>query len=191
MKRNIFLGLTLLGLVLPIIADQKPPVFVFGGNRLYIGMSKHDAVAALSNCCTLSPPADSDVEKQPAPEGVILGHFIASKDGPPYRMLGSISFRNGKVLRMTRPLADDIDSSNDEVVGFARALRRSLPSEANDSEVIIRVSVRHEHATNAESDVMFFSFPNGRGIEFHIGTLDKPAKDTNKRDFVTMDETLE
>jgi hypothetical protein len=154
-------------------------------------MSKRDAVAALSNCCTLSPPSDSDVEKQPAPEGVILGHFIASKDGSPYHMLGSISFRNGRVQRMTRPLADEIDTSNDDAVGFARALKRSLPSEASDSEIVIHVSVRHERMNNAESDVVYFSFPNSRGIELHIGTLDKPAKDTNKRDFVTMDETLE
>src|SRR6267154_1580333 len=184
MKRNFWVGLALLGLVLPIIADEKPPAFYFGGNRLYIGMSKQDAVAALSKCCTLSPPADSDVEKQPAPGGAILGHFIATRDGPPYRMLGSIAFRNGGVLRMTRSLADDIDTSNDDVVGFARALKRTLPSEANDSEIVIHVSVRHERMSKAESDVMYFSFPNGRGIELHIGTLDKPAKETSKRDFV-------
>ncbi len=190
MKRNFCLGLALVGLVLPTIADQKPPVFVFGGNRLYIGMSKQDALAALSNCCTLSPPAESGKDDL-TPEGLILGHFIISKDGSPFHMLGTISFHNGRVLRMTRPLVDEIDTWNDDVVSFARALKRALPSEASDSEIVIRVSVRHERMSNAESDIVYFWFPNNRGIELHIGTLDKPAKDTNKRDFVTMDETLE
>lgn len=177
-------------LVLPITADQEPPVFVFGGHRLYVGMSKHDALAALSNCCKLSPPAESDIEKEPVPEGVVLGHFIQTKSGPPYRMLGSISFFNGKVLRVTRPLADEVDTSNDDLVAFVRALKRSLPSEATDSEIVVHVSVRHERVANAESDAVFLSFSNGRGIELHIGTLDQPERGTNKRDFVTMDETL-
>lgn len=163
---------------------------MFDGNRLYIGMSKHDAVVALLNCCTLSPPAEADVEKELAPEGTILGHFISTKGGPPYHMLGSITFRNGRVLRLTRPLAEEIDTSSDDV-GFVRALKRSFPSEASDSAISILVSTRHERISNAKSDVVFFSFRDGRAIELHIGTLDKPQKGTNKRDFVTMDETLE
>ena len=191
MKRNCWLGLTLLGLTLPIIADQKPPVFMFGGNRLYIGMSKHDAVAALSACCKLTPPAQSEIEKLPVPDGQILSHIISPKDGSEFRILGTIAFRDGKVLRMTRPLDNDLDTYSDDVVAFMRALKRSIPSEASESEVVMHVSIRRERVTNAESETIFFSFPNGRGIELHIGTLDKPPKEVNKRDFVTMNETLD
>src|SRR5882762_3945712 len=191
MKRNILLGLALLDLVLPIIADQKPPAFVFGGNRLYIGMSKHDAVAALSVCCKLTPPAQSEIEKLPVPDGQILSHFISSKDGSEFRILGTIAFRDGKVLRMTRPLDNDLDTYSHDVVAFVRALKRSIPSEASESEVVMRVFIRGEHVTNAESETIFFSFPNGRGIELHVGTLDKPPKEVNKRDFVSMNETLD
>jgi len=178
-------------LVLPTIADQKPPVFFFGGNRFYIGMSQPEALAALTNCCKLSPTIESGVEKRPAPEGMILGHLIVANGDDPFHILGSISFRNGKVVRMTKPLDNDIDTYNDELVAFARALKRSLPSEAIDSEVTIRLSVQHERVSNAESDTVSLLWPNGRSIQLHIGTLDKPQKEINKRDFVTMEEILE
>ncbi len=192
MRKIAAFGIALeLCLVLPIIADQRPLVFYFGGNRFYIGMSQHEAATALSGCCKLSPPLESEVEKRPAPEGIVLGHFILAKNDDPFHMLGSISFRNGKVIRMTKPLDDDIDTYNEDLVSFARALKRSLPSEATDSEITLHVSVRHERVSNAESDVVSLLCPNGRTIQLHIGTLDKPGKDTNKRDFVTMEETLE
>src|ERR1051326_4582871 len=190
-KRNVgFLGFALF-LILPAVADQKPPVFVFGGKSLYVGMPKHEALTALSDCCKLSPPAESEVEKKASPPGVLLGHFILPKEETPDRILGTISFLNGKILRITRPTADGVDTWNDDVVGFARALKRSLPLEASDSGTNVFVSVRHERAINAEADVVLISFPNGRGIELHIGTLDKADPQTNKRDFATMDETLE
>lgn len=67
----------------------------------------------------------------------------------------------------------------------------ALSSTMGDSESTVRVSVRHERMSNAESDVLSLSFPNGRGIKIQIGTLDKPNPHTNKRDFATLDETLE
>jgi len=193
MKRTILLGLTLLGLVLPMIADQRPPVFVFGGKQFYVGMPRHEAVISLSACCKLSPPAEGEVEKEsvPVPEGMMLGHMILPKGEPPQRILGAIYFSGGKVVRITRPMAEDVDSYNDDLVGFARAIKRTLVTETSGSGTsTVVVSVRHERINNAESDAVFFTFPNGHGIEIHIGTLDKPAKDNNKRDFVTMDETL-
>ncbi len=93
------------------------------------------------------------------------------------------------MVRITRPLAEGVDTWNDDVVGFARAIKRSLQAES-DAETTILVSVRHERISNAETDVVSFSFPNGRGIELHVGTLDKPDTYTNKRDFATLDETL-
>jgi|SRR5579859_618772 len=175
-------------LALPLTAGQDPAVFIFGGKQLYVGMSKHDAATALSGCCKLSPPAESEVEKQPATSHG--GHFILSTEDSS-QIIGGIFFSNGKVVRITRPIAADIDSWNEDVVGFARALKRSLPIEASNSETPMYVSVRHERISNAESDIVSLSFPNGRGIELHIGTIDKPNTETNKRDFVTVDEILE
>jgi len=65
-----FLRFALIGsfFVLPLVADQKPAMFGFGGKQLYVGMSQREAVASLSVCCKLSPSV-TDVEKQPAPEG--------------------------------------------------------------------------------------------------------------------------
>jgi hypothetical protein len=178
-------------LVLQLIADQKPPVFVFGGNRLYVGMPKHEAVASLSACCKLSPPAESEVETQPAPGGMMPGHFIVPKEESPQRILGSVYFSGGKIIRITRPLDGDVDTSSDDVVGFARALKRSISTETADSETAVLLSVRHERTDNAESDVVFLRFRSGRGIELHIGTLDKANTRTDKRDFATLDEFLE
>jgi hypothetical protein len=186
------LGLVFLGCFLAMswASDHKQPSFTFGGKQLHIGMPKREALALLSECCKLSPPGESEVEKQPAPEGMLLGHFILSKQDSVQGILGTISFYGGSVLRITRPLDVEVDSSNDDVVGFARAIKRSLLAET-DTETGVIVSIRHERMSNAESDVVLFSLPNGRGIEMHIGTLDKPNVLTNRRDFVTLDEILE
>jgi hypothetical protein len=107
-------------------ADQKPPAFFFGGRQVYVGMSQQEAVVSLSHCCVLSPPVESDAEKRPAPAGMTLGHFILSKKESPQDIFGAIYFSGGKVSRVTRPLAKEVDTSNEDVVGFARAIRRSL-----------------------------------------------------------------
>ncbi len=120
----------------------------------------------------------------------MLGHMILPKEEPPQRILGAIYFSGGKVVRVTRPLAEEVDGYNDNVVGFARAIKRSLTAEG-DTETTAIVTIRHERISNAESDVVLLTLRDGRGIEMHIGTLDKPNTDTDKRDFVTLDESLE
>jgi hypothetical protein len=191
-RTMILLGFVLLGvcLVLSVAADEKRPTFFFGGQQVRVGMSQQEAVAALSHCCKLSPPMESEIEKRPAPEGMRLSHFILPKEEPPQRILGSILFSGGKVLRVTRPLAEEVDGYNDDVVGFARAIKRFLAAEGN-IETTATVVVRHERISNAESDVVLLTLKDGRGIEIHIGTLDKPNALTDKRDFVTLDGTLE
>jgi hypothetical protein len=136
----------------------------------------------------LSPPVVA--EKRPAAQGVMLGHMIFPKEEPPQDIFGAIFFSGGKVVRVTRPLAKEVDTSNNDVVGFARAIKRSLPADSDTETTTVVVSVRHEHGSNAESEVVSFSFPGGRGIELRIGTLDKPDN-MGKRDFVTLDEILE
>jgi hypothetical protein len=89
-------------------ADERRPVFYFGGNRLFVGMPKSETVAALSTCCELSPPAASEVEKQLAPVGTLVGHMILTKEESPKNILGAIYFSGGKVLRLTRPLAEEV-----------------------------------------------------------------------------------
>jgi hypothetical protein len=162
-------------------------VFIFGGKQLYVGMFKREAVAALSGCCKLSPPGESDLEKLPVREGVIFGHMILPNEESPQRILGSIYFSGGKVLRITRPLAEEVDTYNGDLVAFMRAIRRFLP----EGETTVVISVKQERISNAQSDVVSFSLPNGRGIELHIGTLDKPFTGNDKRDYVTLDETLQ
>ena len=186
------LRLVLLGtcVVLPLAAEQKPPVFVFGGKQLYIGMSQHEAAAILSACCKLSPPVESQVEELAAPEGGVFGHFILPKEESPQGFLGAVYFSGGKMVRITRPLAEEVDTWDDDVVEFARAIKRFLAAEASVHERTVLVSVRQERVSNAESDVVSLSFPNGRGIELRIATLDKPDTHTNKRDSVTLDEML-
>src|SRR5208337_1513509 len=132
-RTAILLRFILLGscLVLSAAADDKPPTFFFGGQQVRVGMSQQEAVAALSHCCKLSPPVESGVEKRPAAEGAMLGHFILSTEESPQRILGAIYFSGGKVVRVTRPLAEEVDTSSDDVVGFARAIKRSLAAEGD------------------------------------------------------------
>jgi hypothetical protein len=77
-RTMVLLGFLLLEccLVLLMAADRKPPVFVFRGKQVYVGMPEREATAALSDCCN-SPPAE--VEKQPAFGGMMPGHFILPK----------------------------------------------------------------------------------------------------------------
>jgi hypothetical protein len=173
--------------VLPLSADQRP-YFVFGGKQFYVGMSMSEAVQLLSACCKLSPPIEDNIEKNPLT--ATGGHFISKEVGTETSMLGGIFFANQKVTRLTKPMADDVDFSNEDLVAFTRALKRVLQNDAGDFERTAKISVQHEKVSNAESDVISITFPDGRGIELHVGTLDKPNELTKKRDFVTADETL-
>jgi hypothetical protein len=191
-KRRLTLATLLLitsCLILPLAADEKPPVFVFGGKQLYVGMAKNQAVEYLSACCKLSPPAESEDDKRPGSSDA--GHFIFSVGTGEQLMLGAIYFRADKVAHITRSLDGQIDTSNDDVVGFARAINRALSPTTGDGDTTVHVSVRHQRLGNADADILSLSFSNGRGIQFQIGTLDKPAAHTGKRDFVTLDETLD
>jgi len=191
MRTSGLLGFVLLQccLVSSQAVSPRTPAFFFGGRQVYVGMAQQEAVALLSHCCVLLPPVESEVEKRPAPNGKVLGHMILPKEEPSQGILGAIFFSGGRVVRVTRPLAKEVDTWNEDVVGFARAIKRSLSSDTDTATVV--VSVRHEHLSNAESDVVSFSFPDGRGIQLQVGTLDKPDANTGKRDFVTLDEALE
>ena len=185
------LALLLFGccLLAPTACSQSLPVFVFGNNQFSVGMPEHEAVASLAPCCKLSPPVQVDDGSQMGPAGITSGHFIFSKDGS--RLLGTMYFSSGKVVRITRPIDENIDGYDTNVVAFARAMSDALSPTTGDAEITVHISVRHERLSNGGSDVLSFSLPNGLGIQIEIGTLDKPIPDTNKRDFVTLDETLE
>lgn len=186
-RKSVVVILLLLILLLPLAADQRPS-FVFGEKQFYVGMSMSDAVRLLSDCCQLSPPIEAGIEKNPlTAKG---GHFILKKEATETRILGGVFFADQKVTRLTKPLADDVDFSNEDLVAFTRALKRVLQNDAGEFERTARISVQHEKASNAESDIVSITFSDGRGIELHVGTLDKPNTLTNKRDFVTADETL-
>lgn len=184
-RKASLIFLLFVAFVLPLVADQRQH-FVFGGKQFYVGMSMSEAVQLLSACCKLSPPIEANIEKNPAHGG----HFILKEIGTETSIIGGIYFAGQRVARLTKPMADDVDFSNEDLVAFTRALKRVLQNDAGDFERTARISVQHERATNAESDVISITFPDGRGIELHIGTLDKPNELTNKRDFVTADETL-
>jgi hypothetical protein len=187
-RKKSFVALLLLAvLVVPLTADQRPS-FVFGGKQFYVGMSMSEAVRLLSACCRLSPPIDASTEKLPLTASG--GHFIWKEDGTETSILGGIFFADQKVTRLTKPIADDVDFSNEDLVAFTRALKRVLHNDAGEFERTAKISVQHEKANNAEADLISITFPDGRGIELHVGTLDKPNALTGKRDFVTADETL-
>jgi len=121
------------------------------------------------------------------------GHFILSKEesSEGSGILGTVFFSGGKIVSVTRPLDDEIDTNNDHVVAFARAVDRALSPTMGDGETTVRVSVLHERMSNGQSDALSLTFPNGRGIRIRIGTLDKALDASTKRDFATLEETLE
>lgn len=181
MRKRRFAALAILVLITaPLFAqaaaDQYEPNEYFGGNKLYIGMSESDALTALRSCCELSP----GVEKAPS-----AGQFIVAKNPSTQPILGTIWFSEGTVVSISRELAPDVDTSSDDLVGFVRVLVRALP-EGQHSAVL---TLKHEGMSNGSDDLLTVVLPNGRGLEIRVGTLDKPDA-MNKRDFVTLDETL-
>jgi hypothetical protein len=193
MQKRTVVALFALCVTFSLAADQKPPVFYFGAQRLFVGMPKSEAVVLLSKCCKLSPPADSGTEKLSAETGKMLGHFIISKENDQQgQIIGTIYFEGGKVVRITRPMdADKFDPVSDDVVAFARAFERGFSTEISTSPAIVYVSARHDRATNADAEVLSLSFPNGRTVELQVVTLDTPSESTGKRDSVGLDEVLE
>jgi len=174
----------------PSAAEESPPAFYFGGKPIFVGMSKAEALTALVSCCRVSPPPESGKEKQSSVAGQRAGHFIFSTETQPQRLLGTIFFADGKVIRISRPLAENVDAEDPSVVGFARALDRALSPTSGDADTFVRISVQHLRMSNAEEETLLLSFPNGKGVEIQVFTLDAPSKITGKRDSVSMDETL-
>jgi hypothetical protein len=160
-------------------ATATQPSVYFGGQRFYIGMSQREALSALSSCCKLSPPAESASDNS--------SHFVILKGQPAQPLVGAIYFSAARVAHLSRELAPDVDTSNEDLVAFVRALKRALPDGTNSAVI----TVRHDSASNAESGVVTVVFSNGRGLEVRIGTLDKSsATISSRRDFVSLDETL-
>ena len=171
-KASLIAFLLFVVLVLPLEADQRP-YLAFGGKQFYVGMSMSEAVRLLSACCKLSPPIEANIEKNPLKARG--GHLILKEVGTETSLLGGIFFADQKVTRLTKPIADDVDFSNEDLVAFTRALKRVLQNEAGDVERTARIFVQHEKATNAESDTITIIFPDGRGIELHGR---RPARST-------------
>ena len=181
---------TLLSLLVPLLslASDQRSSFTFGGKQFYIGMSMSEAVQLFSDCCQLSPPIKAKIEKDPLTANG--GHFILEKEGTETKIVGTVFFSDQRVTSMSRPIAEEVDTSNDDLVAFTRALKRVLQNDAGDTGRAATISVQHERFSNAESDLISIKFPDGRGIELEVGTLDRADARTNKRDFITANEIL-
>lgn len=165
-------------------ADHKPTGFYFKGKEFHLGMSEREAMAELSVCCKLSPPPKPDADGAVSPPGQPKGYFIIAKEESSQSVLGAIWFKGQKVVSLSHELAENVDTSNDELVAFMRAFKRSLP----DAPTMAVIGVRHEQASNGESDVLTLELPDERRIVIRILTLDKA--EGPKRDFVTIEEVL-
>jgi hypothetical protein len=190
MRKKMLLVLLALWVALPLGADQNPPGFFFGGHRLSIGMSQTEATAQLWQCCKLSPAPSADAERAAAEKNETLGRMIFSNDDSPKRILGTISFSGGKVVRLSQPLDEQLNPVGLDAIALARALDRTLIQISDGKPAIVFVSTRHERATNGESEHLSFAFPDGRSVELEIVTLDTPSPTIGSRDSYSLDEIL-
>jgi hypothetical protein len=178
-----------------LAAQDKPAEFYFGGKRIFVGMPQVEALSALSTCCRLSPNTVTVTQRQAlAKVGKMAGQMILPKDESETRILATIFFGSGKVVSLTRPLGEEAYVPwNEDVLGFARTLQRALSPSTGDSDTTVRISVRHERSSNAETEVLSLAFSNGRGVRFNIIRLDKAFEGAppESRDQVTLDEFLE
>jgi hypothetical protein len=190
MQKRILLVLLALCVALPLGADQDSPALFFGGHRLFIGMAQTEAMTLLSQCCKLSPPPSADAERLAAEKNQRLSRFIFSNEDSPQRILGTISFSGGKVVRLSHPLDEQLNPAGSDAIALARALDRSLTQSSSDSPVVVFVSTRHERAMNGESEYLSFAFPSGRTVELQIVTLDTLSPVIGGRDSYSLDEIL-
>jgi len=187
---NLMFSLAILALSPVLQADHKPATIMLGGKEFYIGMSTAEAGRLLSSCCNVKPLLDEKIEATRKIEhGGYLGHMVFAKESP--RSLGGIYFLDGRVARITRDLNDDFDEQGDDVVAFVRALKRTLASYGEDPMAALVAVQRQKDMGNAESEIIFIKLADGRGIQIELMTTDKPFAGTNKRDWVSVDETLE
>jgi hypothetical protein len=189
MRKRLAFALLVVSCV-PLAADQNPPALYFGGHRFVVGMSKTDALAALSDCCKLSPP---DTSKDfIAGTDKLAGHFIILKGQSDQGIAGTIFFASGKVAEIDRPIdSDKYDYASSDVVGFARALDRALAQDVGDSSAAVRLSAQHVRSSNGDGENLSISFPNGRTVQLQIITLDTPLAGTTARDSVNLNEIVE
>lgn len=162
--------------------DPIQQAFYFGGQRIYVGLSQIKATMALSSCCELSP---KEIKPIPIPGKGAPGQFILSKDHN--EILGSIWFSEGKVSRVSRDLAVNVDSYSQDLVSFMKILKRSLPEGTNEAVV----TIKHKSMSNGDSDEITIVFPDGHGIELEIVTLDTPFPGNgDRREAVNLTEFL-
>lgn len=197
-KTRIIITYLLLLLAVPVLgANDKPPVFYFGGKAIFVGMLQAEALSALSKCCKLSPSSLTEAQQEASLKfGTMAGQFILKEngEGSTPQILGSIYFRNGKVLSVTRPLGEEVYVPwSADTLGFARTLERSLAPSTGDFDTAARISLRHQRSINAESEIISFTLPTGRGVRITIVHLDKPFEGTpsESKDQVNMEEFLE
>lgn len=173
--------------------EQRGAVFYFGGERFFIGMPQADAEAALSQCCKLSQ-RPRNAKQIAADTGRLPGQFILSKDESSPQIIGSIFFEDGRVSGLSRPLGEqEYTPWSADSVGLARTLYRALAPPSGDTDTRAVVSVRHERATNGETEVLSFTFSNGRGVRVNMIKLDRPlpGSPSDSKDQVTVEEFLE
>jgi hypothetical protein len=186
MRVGIFgvLALALLesGALLSQTTNHKLSGFNFNGKNFQLGMPEREAMAKLSECCKLSPPPKEGADLDPSTHG----YYVFAKEGTGFsQSMGGIWFKEQRVVSLSHDLTSNVDTSNDDLVSFMRVLKRSLPQERTG----VVVGVHHEQASNAESDLMTFDFPDGRRITIGVVTLDRAGKGS-KRDFVSFDESV-
>jgi hypothetical protein len=194
--RTVITSLVLLAV--PVLgADDKPPVFYFGGKAIFVGMPQAEALSALSKCCKLSPSSLMEAQREDWLKfGTMVGQMILKEngEGPTPQILGSIYFRRGKVLSVTRPLGEEAYVPwSEDTLGFARTLERSLAPLTGDFDTAARISLRHHRTTNGESEIISFTLPTGRGVRITVVHLDKAFEGAppESKDQVNMEEFLE
>ena len=77
-KTRIIITYLLLLLAVPVLgANDKPPVFYFGGKAIFVGMLQAEALSALSKCCKLSPSSLTEAQQEASAKfGTMAGQFI-------------------------------------------------------------------------------------------------------------------
>ena len=94
---------------------------------------------------------------------------------------------DGKVTRITRPRDRKVSPESVAAVALGRLMIRALSQREGDLSSTIQVTTQHQRLANGESETLLLSYPNRKGVELKILTLDTPSPATGHRDSVGLD----
>jgi len=157
-----------------LYGQRSPEAMTLGGQRFEIGMSKEEALAELSMCCSIAPAA-------PAPHS-----WSVKTSGPPFESLGFIWFAKGKVSMVEQSHGQFQQA---DAVNLAQSLFRIISADSRSKSEATITQTDTTEGSNLTIRTVTLRFGSGRSVVLTINKVD-PNR-AKMGDWVEINERLE